>query len=219
MVFKRRDKRALWQIVLEFFYPRGGWTRAAHYVKHRLRRLPDPPERIARGLFAGVVTCFTPFFGVHFVIAGVLAWIMRGNLLAALLGTFFGNPLTYVPIGVISIQTGYWLLGLKRPDAVLHGTLGAKFVKAGSDLCHNLLALFTHAEADWRGLSIFYNEVFFPYLIGGLIPGIVTGLIVYYLSVPVLRAYQNRRRGLIKAKLERLKKKAKSAADASRKQE
>ncbi|HEY9022386.1 MAG TPA: DUF2062 domain-containing protein, partial [Paracoccaceae bacterium] len=54
MVFKRRDKRPLWKIVAEFFWPRGGWTRAAQYVRHRLHRLPDTPEKIARGIFAGV---------------------------------------------------------------------------------------------------------------------------------------------------------------------
>lgn len=216
MVFKRRDRRALWKVLLELVYPRGGWTRAAQYVQHRVRRLPDQPERIARGIFAGVFTCFTPFYGIHFVIAGTLAWVMRGNVLAALLGTFFGNPLTYVPIGAISLQTGYWMLGLSRPDAVLHGTLGAKFVEAGRDLYYNFRAIFTDAKSDWHSLSIFFDEVFFPYLVGGLVPGIVAGLIAYYLSVPLIRVYQNRRKGLIKAKFEALKKKAKSAADAKR---
>lgn len=214
MVFKRRDRRPIWKIVLEFFWPRGGWKRAALYVKHRLRRLPDPPHRIARGIFAGVLTTFTPFYGLHFVIAAAIAWIMRGNIIAALLATFFGNPLTYVPIGVISLNTGYWLLGAgRRADAELHGSLGRKFVDAGADLKHNLLAAFTDTDMDWSRLSVFYDEVFFPYLIGGIIPGIVAGVICYYISVPLIRAYQNRRKGAIKAKLAALRKKRQLAAD------
>ncbi|MGB0440846.1 MAG: DUF2062 domain-containing protein, partial [Paracoccaceae bacterium] len=43
MVFKRRDRRPIWQIVLDFLWPRGGWVRAFEYVKHRVRRLPDTP--------------------------------------------------------------------------------------------------------------------------------------------------------------------------------
>jgi len=113
VVFKRRDKRPIWQVVKEFFWPRGGWARAAHYVKHRLRRLPDSPARIARGIFAGVFTTFTPFFGLHFIVAALIAFVMRGNILAALLSTFFGNPLTYVPIAMASLRTGYWMLGLE----------------------------------------------------------------------------------------------------------
>ncbi|MDX1782085.1 MAG: DUF2062 domain-containing protein [Thalassovita sp.] len=214
MVFKRRDRRPIWRIVFEFFWPRGGWGRAAQYVKHRLHRLPDSPEKIARGIFAGVFTTFTPFFGMHFVVAGTLAFIMRGNILAALLGTFFGNPLTYLPIGVISMKTGYFLLRRDpHADHEVERSLAGKFVDAGADLQHNFFAIFSDKDMDWHGLSIFYDEVFFPYMIGGVIPGIVAGLIAYYISVPLIRAYQNRRKGVLKAKLTALKKKAHLKAD------
>jgi hypothetical protein len=49
-------------------------------------------------------------------------------------------------------------------------------------------------------------------MIGGIIPGVVCASISYYLAVPVIRAYQKRRKGAIKAKLEALK--AKAAAKA-----
>lgn len=196
----------------EALWPRGGWTRAARYVQHRLHRLPDPPERIARGIFAGVLTTFTPFYGLHFITAAIIAWVIRGNILASLLSTFFGNPLTYVPISVASLQTGYWLLGLGE-IAHEHGSIGYKFAKAGEDLWRNFVALFTEEKAEWSGLTIFYHEVFFPWLVGGILPGIICGLICYYLSVPLIRAYQNRRKGVLKAKLAALKKKKKQADD------
>ena len=112
MVFKRRDRRSIVQAVLDFLWPRGGWTRAFYYVQHRLRRLPGSPERIARGIWAGVFTTFTPFYGLHFIFAALVSRLVQGNLLAALLSTFFGNPLTYIPIGVVSLQTGHFLLQL-----------------------------------------------------------------------------------------------------------
>ena len=204
MVFKRRDKRPLWRILREALWPRGGWARAARYVRHRLHRLPDSPETIARGIFAGVFTTFTPFYGLHFLTAGLIAWVMRGNIPAALLSTFFGNPLTYVPIGVASLNTGYWLLGIEGNAD--HGSLGHKFAKATGDLWDNLIAIFTPDKTDWSDLLIFYDEVFFPYMIGGIIPGIIAGLVCYYLSVPVIRAYQNRRKGALKEKLAKLNK-------------
>lgn len=205
MVFKRRDKRPFWRVVFEALWPRGGWGRAARYVRHRLNRLPDPPDKIARGIFAGVFVTFTPFYGLHFLIAAILAVIMRGNILASLLSTFFGNPLTYVPIGIISMKSGYWLLGLE--DTGEHGSIGKKFVKAGEDLWNNFVAMFTPDKADWSALRVFYDEVFFPYLIGGIIPGIIAGLVCYVLSLPLITAYQNRRKGVLKAKLASLKKK------------
>lgn len=212
MVFKRRDRRPIWQIFTEFLYPRGGWVRAFEYVKHRLRRLPDTPEKIARGMWAGVFAAFTPFFGLHFVIAFLIAKVLRGNILAALLGTFFGNPLTYVPIAVSAVQTGHFLLG-RRPHQGLETTLGEKFSAAWGDLWHNFVAIFTSAEMDWAGLHLFYDEVFFPYMIGGIVPGVVAGTVVYYLSVPIIRAYQNRRRKILRAKLKQLGQKAQPAPD------
>ncbi|MCX8509052.1 MAG: DUF2062 domain-containing protein, partial [Rhodobacteraceae bacterium] len=94
MVFRRRDRRPVLRALTELIFPRGGWKRATQYVIHRLRRLPDPPHRIARGIFAGVFISFTPFFGFHFFGAIAIAMVLRGNVLAALLATFFGNPVT-----------------------------------------------------------------------------------------------------------------------------
>lgn len=212
MVFKRRDRRSPIQIASEFVYPRGGWTRAFHYVKHRVRRLPDTPERIARGIGAGVFAAFTPFYGLHFLVAAIGARLINGNILAALSGTFFGNPLTYVPIGVICLQTGHFLLGTEFEKSETRGLMG-KFADAMGDLKNNFFAMFTDRVADWHGLGIFYNEVFYPYMIGGVLPGLLAGVICGYLSLPLIRTYQQRRRARIKAKFEEIKRlaEAKSA--------
>ena len=207
MVFRRRDRRPPLRAVAEFLWPRGGWGRAFLYVKHRVRRLPDNPERIARGIWAGLFTTFTPFYGVHFFVAALIARVMNGNLLAALSATFFGNPLTYVPIGVISLQTGHWLLG-SQPVAEVDATLTDKFLAAGWDLWYNVYAYATGTPTDWTGLVIFYDEVFYPYMIGGLLPGVIVATVGYILSVPVIRTYQLRRRRKIKAKFDAIKKRA-----------
>jgi hypothetical protein len=191
-------------VVFRALWPKGGWGRAAQYVKHRLRRLPDTPEKISRGIWAGVFVTFTPFYGLHFVIAGAIAWVMRGNILASLLATFFGNPLTYVPIGIVSLQTGYWLLGT-RPAEGFEESFARKFASASADLWHNIMAAFTPATADWSHLAVFYREVFLPYTVGGIIPGIIAATLAYALTLPVVRAYQNRRKKLLRQKLEKLK--------------
>lgn len=213
-MFKRRTPKswALW--ALHLVWPKGGWTRAAHYVKHRVRRLPDNPNRISRGIFAGVFTTFCPFYGFHFFIAAGLAKLMRGNILAALMSTFFGNPLTYLPIGVISLKTGHFLLGTEFEENM---NIGNRFGGAWRDLKDNFLAMFTDDVAHWDRLLGFYDEVFFPYLIGGLIPGVLFGTVAYYLSLPLISAYQNRRTGRLKAKLEeiRARKVAKAAKDST----
>lgn len=210
MVFKRRDRKPVHRALVELVWPKGGWGRAAQYVRHRLSRLPDPPERIARGIWAGVFTTFTPFYGLHFIVAGAIAFVMRGNILASLLSTFFGNPLTYVPIGIVSLNMGHWLLGSELQLDV-EASLGEKFAGAAQDLFHNLWTYIAGGERDWTGLNLFWHDVFYPYMIGGILPGILTATICYYVSLPLIRAYQHRRRGALKARFEALKAKAPSA--------
>ncbi len=218
MVFKRRDKRPMGEVARDFFWPKGGWVRAFRYVNHRLRRLPDPPHRIARGVFAGIFVTFSPFFGLHFLGAAILAWIMRGNIIASLLATFVGNPLTFPLIAVTSFQTGHFLLGLAHPrQEDVRTNLMVKFVNAGRDFKDNFMALFTKDVAHWDELGIFYDQVFFPYMVGGIIPGLIAGMIGYYVTLPLIIAYQNRRKGRLKAKLADLREKAAAKAKTVKK--
>ena len=172
MVFKRRTPRTWLRAFAELFWPKGGWNRAVYYVAHRLRRLPDPPHKIARGIAAGVFVCFSPFFGFHFMLAAMLAFIMQGNVVAALMATFFGNPITFPFIAAISIELGNWMLGV-RGGVPLQHVFGA-FSLASQELWNNAIAVFTPATAQWDRLDRFWQEVFLPYLVGGIAPGVVT---------------------------------------------
>ena len=198
---------------MRFFWPKGGWKRAFHYVNYRLRRLPDSSQKISRGIWAGLFATFTPFYGLHFLTAAIIARLLKGNILAALLATFFGNPLTYVPIGVISLQTGHFFLGTDYiPSAEGGKSILEQFLDAGADLQQNILAFVKGVETDWSRLEIFYQEVFFPYMIGGIIPGLIMASLGYYLSEPIIRAYQNRRKGFLVKKLRALKSRSSNKA-------
>jgi hypothetical protein len=213
LVFKRRDARPWWRIMAEAVWPRGGWRRAFLYVQHRLNRLPGSPERIGRGIWAGVFVTFTPFFGLHFLMSAGIAWAMRGNVIAALLATFFGNPLTFFPIAVVSLKTGHFLLGTEF-EAGATQSLWDKFATAGADLNRNLWAMVAGEPQDWHSLAVFWNEVMWPYTVGGLVPGTVAATVCYYLSVPVIRAYQKRRAAKIRRKLDEKLQKMRAQATA-----
>lgn len=201
MVFKRRNKRSWGRVVAEGFWPRGGWNRAALYMKHRLRRLPDAPHRIARGIFAGVFISFTPLFGLHFAVAALLAWIMRGNILAALMATFVGNPITFPFIAAFGVELGNFLLG--HPGVMSPLQIFADFGRAGAELWDNIASLFTSEEAHWDRLNLFFFRVYLPYLIGSILPGLVAASVGYYISLPVIIAYQNRRKKKLRDRLQK----------------
>lgn len=199
-MFKRRTPKTYLQIAREAFWPSGGWWRSSMYVVHRLRRLPDPAHRVARGIFAGVFISFTPLFGLHFIGAAVIAWIIRGNILAALFGTFFGNPITLPLIATVSVELGIWLLGL--PPVPLHKVISS-FSHASVELWSNLTAIFTGDAANWTRLGEFFTYVFMPYLVGGIVPGIIAGIVCYYVSYWLVMSYQRGRIHRLKERFEK----------------
>ena len=137
-----------------------------------MRRLPDSPTRIALGFACGVYTSFTPFFGFHFVISAALAWVLRGNIFASAIGTFFGNPLTFPFIAGVSLELGGRIMS--------------------SPIQTDLSGLSFHEMAVVIVQNIF--ELMIPYFVGGLIPGLICAVISYFLIHPIVATYQKRRR-------------------------
>lgn len=174
MVFKRRNRPPFWNRVRETLAPRKGWRRGYVYLGKRMQRLPDTPHRIALGVACGVQASFTPFFGFHFVCAGALAWLLRGNLLSSAVGTFVGNPVTFPFIASASFWMGREITGIhiQPPE---HG-YGLEW------LWHNL------------------DAIFLPYLIGGLLPGLAASFACYFVMRPMVAAFQSRRRLLLMAR-------------------
>lgn len=188
MVFKRRDRLGWIAWLREMVYPTGGFRRATTYVIHRMRRLPDRPHRIARGVFAGCLIGFLPLPGMQFLGAALLAWIMRGNILAALLGTFNSNPITTPFFAVGAISLGHWMLGINTPLSA--EAIGDAFADAGGELWHNFIAIFGPEKMHWEGLHQFWDTVYVPYFIGALLPGFILSLGFYYVTIPLVQAYQ-----------------------------
>ncbi|WP_374636589.1 DUF2062 domain-containing protein [Paracoccus sp. (in: a-proteobacteria)] len=200
-MFKRRKPRSYSQLATQMIYPRGGWRRASQYVMHRIRRLPDQPQRIARGFAAGIFVSFTPLFGFHFMTAALVAWAIRGNIVAALLGTFVGNPLTFPFIAVLSVSLGRWILGVE--GKLLPHRIFEEFARASRELWNNLLAPFSDSTVHWQNFDYFWHNYFLPYVVGGIGPGLIASVIGYYLTLPVIRAYHKRRARKMAARIAR----------------
>ena len=64
---------------------------------------------------------------------------------------------------------------------------------AGRDLWFNVMALFGPEKARWDGLVQFWHEIYLPYFIGALGPAIVISAIAYYVTIPLVEAYQKAR--------------------------
>lgn len=202
-MFKRRTPQTWTEWSKEQVYPKGGFKRSGRYLWHRLRRLPDPPHRIARGVFAGTFVNFPPIFGFQIIAAAAFAWALRGNILAAILATLLSNPVTTPLIALVSLNLGHWMLG--TPEGISINGVFSAFAAAGADLWHNFRAIFTADTAHWDGLILFWHRIYWPYLLGSILPGIATSALLAWVTVPVLTAYQtlSRRRRQQRAALRR----------------
>jgi uncharacterized protein len=171
MLFKRREAESFGERMRVHLWPRRSWSRSSRYVVYRLRRLSDTPHAVALGFAAGVFSALTPFIGTHLVFAMFLAWILGGSVVAAVLGTFFGNPLTYPFIWYATYEVGSFMLGGKTQDHEI-------------DLSGGIFQ--SSLDQLWPILK--------PMTLGSLPLGLALAALSYVLVKPMVEAYKNRRR-------------------------
>jgi uncharacterized protein (DUF2062 family) len=170
-VFQRRVALHPIQKLREALWPSIGWKRATLYVWRRIWRLSGTPHTIAVGVAAGAFMSITPFLGFHIVGAVLIAWVFRGNLVAAAFGTLVGNPLTYPAIWWGTYDIGNLMLGSHaRNDIDLAATLMSS---KAFDVILPVLA---------------------PMALASVPLGLITAFICYFIIKSTVTAYQQRRR-------------------------
>ncbi|MBN2332056.1 MAG: DUF2062 domain-containing protein [Deltaproteobacteria bacterium] len=98
----------------------------------------DDPATVARGLAAGIFVAFSPLLGIHTALAIALAFLLRGNRLAAVLASWVCNPVSLIPILYLDFRVGELLLGADIPfPANLHSL--RDIIQAGSQVAWPLL--------------------------------------------------------------------------------
>jgi len=84
------------------------------FQEHSLRLLAirDTPEAIAGGVAIGMFFAFTPFFGLKELLTIFFAWLIRANIIAAVLAVTAHNII--LPLMPViyrgEYKIGYWLL-------------------------------------------------------------------------------------------------------------
>src|SRR4051812_15485624 len=155
----------------------------------RLLAIDDPPERTALAFSIGVLIAFSPFLGLHTIMATVIAFAFHFNKIAIYAGTFVNNPfLTLVPIILASYAMGAIVMGL--PLA----------------LPRESMVLLRHPHLFtgewWMRLFESGRQVLLPYFIGGMMLSVVCSLASYPLTLRFLRARQKIRERIEQRRLE-----------------
>ncbi len=162
-----------------------GLSRAWRYVVHRMARLKASPHVIALGFAAGAFASFTPFIGLHFILAGLLALALRASILASAIGTIVGNPLTFPFIWLATYNVGAALLGREtKVEVVLDLPLDPESaVNAG---------IMTFAGGLLRQLE----PVFLPMIIGGTLLGLACAVACYFIVRLSVDRFKKRRKSV-----------------------
>lgn len=131
------------------------------YAKLRVTRLADSTPKIALGLAIGVGVSFSPFIGTHLIQAAIIAFILRANIIAALIGTIIGNPWTFPFMWWAATELGSFLFEIFG-------------FPASVTLPHDM-----HFSDIITVIKTQPSRIFTPWLLGGYILAIASILISY----------------------------------------
>ncbi len=169
--------------IRDVVWPRMGLRRYSRYLVKRVMRLSASPHAIAAGVASGAAVSMLPLIGLHFFLGFVLAFATRGNMIAAAIGTAWGNPLTFPFFFAAAYGLGDLILG---GGGVSTGEQ-AQLAATGEQLSHGLFS--AGFEAIWPSFQTM--------MIGGL----PIAVLVYGVFYVVVRALVSRFRALRQARL------------------
>ena len=159
-----------------FIWPTIGWRRWLLYIRYRIVRIKGGPHSIAGGLAFGIAFSFTPFVGIHILLAVVFSRIFGFNMLAAVIGTIFGNPITLPLMWWWVFHIGKTVLG--TPDE--HSAAGVEMLSEEGTL-DMVLYLFEN-----------FTTILFPMTIGSFLVFIPVWFVSYLILKKLLMRWQSR---------------------------
>lgn len=179
MLFKRREAETLSSKIKNLIWPKMSFRRVFDYYKHRSIRIPASDHSIAAGLAFGCLVSWTPLFGTHLIQCVVFCWLTRTNVIAAFIGTAFGNFLTTPLLMLIAYHVG---------KIILH--------VLGFDVGHQADPNLNVGEEAFQA-----KHLFVPTLVGGYAVGIATFPLFYYPFYYMVKGARAARRNRIKKKV------------------
>ena len=182
-MFRRRKKIGMVQKIRDWLWPYMGWARAFTYWVHRVNRLPGSTYSLSAGIAFGAAISFTPFVGLHLVLAAIFAWAFRANIIASAIGTLVGNPWTFPFIWVWIYQLGIWMGVGGLPDDMAN----LEFTELFGNIFSTILGM------DLNYLMKVAWPVIGPMLAGAIPTALASWFMFYFLSAFVLKTVHRRR--------------------------
>ena len=182
-MFNRRNKLSFGSKISRTLWPAAGFVRSGRYLLYRLSRLPGTPYALAGGFACGAAASFTPFVGFHFILAALIAWVTRANILASAIGTAVGNPWTLPFIWMWIHSLGNWM-GVSSSRI---NVTELNFPQLFGQLTEALL------NGNFSSVIDIAGPVLWPMFVGGIPSAIMVWILFYFPLRKIVESYQRGR--------------------------
>lgn len=153
-------------------------------IYYRIIRQEGSPESIARGIGIGLFVAFLAPVGLQTVTVIPLAFLFRANKILAFIATFPTNPYT-IPF-IYPAQCYIGSLVMLSP---------MKF----ADVSDAFKTVYN--DPTWANFVSLGNDIILPFIVGGAIFGIITGIIGYFATLGMVQRHRRRRELKLVARL------------------
>ncbi len=116
--------------------------------------------------------------------------LLRGNVLASAIGTFFGNPWTFILIWLADYEIGLSVIHSLGYGADLRVL---SIEELGEVMGHIMQFMSFSGKIAWADLAADFEQVLMPMLIGGIVLGSVAWVISFLLTFWAVRAWRAHR--------------------------
>ena len=190
MPFGRRNKKSKYIQFKTFIKAIFSFSRTKKYIKLSLKRMKGSPRDLAAGLASGLAISFTPFIGLHALLAILLAWIIGASMASAIIGTLFGNPWTFPFIWYLTYELGQFL----------YQGLGSNYEKFSfgniKTEVYTLLNIIRHLiiSANIQEIKLnLENLNVIPIMVLGSMPFVcISWFVSYFFFFNILKSYKKR---------------------------
>lgn len=162
------------------------------FVKFRVLHINDSPQRIARGIATGFFVAYLPVFGLHMLLALLLAQLIRANKAIAVMAVWICNPLTFVMIYYPCYRLGHLLLPFIRNKPQVELDQLQTLIDQVFSIKYMLVHFFT--AGYWKQVWAVFTEIGLETCIGGIILGLIVAVTGYWIAYYFVIGYRTRKK-------------------------
>ena len=166
------------------------FSRTKKYISLSIKRIKGTPQALSLGLATGIAISFTPFIGLHALLAIFISWVIGGSMAAALIGTLFGNPWTFPFIWYFTFEIGQFInYGFLSYEEEFSFKVIKKEISTLLVILKNIIvfANIPELEENVEKLKLI------PFMIVGSIPLVfITWILSYFSFLIIFKSYRKK---------------------------